>query len=162
MGSDVGQSLDQRRASHAWDAIQRVKKNAESVGSSDARSHVQDGGDRVHEKKNAEPPGPSYLREAKQLPVRILTAGLGHALAFLCAKGIGGNANDLLLRDIADWVLDKRDRPHSAAERPPPNALMEKIVKNDGNFLRIATDEVLAYLQWLTRFAEAELKDEQN
>ena len=47
----------------------------------------------------------------------------------------------------------------------PPQAktvdLLERIVKGNSDFLRRATDEVLAYLVWLKRFAEAEgLTDE--
>lgn len=132
MSAAPGPTLDQRRARHAWDAVARIK--------SDPKARL------------------NYAREAKRLPVRILTAGLGHALAFLCAKAGSGKeiANTALLRDVADWVLDKRGNPDSAADRPAPNALIEKIVAKDATFLRITTDEVLAYLQWLTRFAEAE------
>ena len=136
-----GPTIDQRRARHAWDAVARVRNNPKR------------------------PSGSSYAREAKRLPVRILTAGLGHALAFLNAKAGPGreSANVLLLRDVADWVLDKRDNPGSSAERPLSRALIEKIVAGDATFLRFATDEVLAYLQWLTRFAEAEFgADEEN
>ena len=132
MSAAPGPTLDQRRARHAWDAVARIK--------SEPKARL------------------SYAREAKRLPVRILTAGLGHALAFLCAKAGSGkeSANTALLRDVADWVLDKRGNPDSAADRPAPNALIEKIVAGDATFFRITTDEVLAYLQWLTRFAEAE------
>ena len=135
MSAAPGPTLDQRRARHAWDAVARIRNDPK------ARSSAS-----------------SYAREAKRLPVRILTAGLGHALAFLCAKGGSGkeSANTALLRDVADWVLDKRGNPDSAADRPVPNALIEKIVAGDATFLQITTDEVLAYLQWLTRFAEAE------
>ena len=97
-----------------------------------------------------------YQRETKRLPVRILTAGLGHALAFLHAKG--GNANDALLRDVADWILNKRNDPENSEEPPTQNALIRKITEGNSTFLRVTTDETLAYLQWLTRFAEAELK----
>ncbi len=136
MSPAPGPTLDQRRARHAWDAVARIGNDPR------ARSSAS-----------------GYRREAKRLPVRILTAGLGHALAFLCAKAGSGkeeSANTALLRDVADWVLDKRGNPDSAADRPAPNALIEKIVAGDATFLRITTDEVLAYLQWLTRFAEAE------
>lgn len=135
MSAAPGPTLDQRRARHAWDAVARIGNDPK------ARSSAS-----------------SYAREAKRLPVRILTAGLGHALAFLCAKAGSGkeSANTALLRDIADWVLDKREKTGSSAERPKSNALIEKIVTSDAAFLQIATDEVLAYLQWLTRFAEAE------
>lgn len=138
MSAAPGPTLDQRRARHAWDAVARVRDD---------------------------PKASSYRREAKRLPVRILTAGLGHALAFLCAKAGSGreeNANTWLLRDVADWVFDKRGNPDSAADRPAPNALIEKIVASDAAFLRITTDEVLAYMQWLTRFAEAELKADED
>lgn len=134
MPADSEPTLDQRRARHAWDAVARVRNNSKRSS------------------------GKSYAREAKRLPVRILTAGLGHALAFLNAKAGAGrdSANVSLLRDVADWVLDKRDNPDSSAERPEPCALIERIVAGDATFLQFATDEVLAYLQWLTRFAEAE------
>lgn len=138
MSAAPGPTLDQRRARHAWDAVARVSDD---------------------------PKASSYRREAKRLPVRILTAGLGHALVFLCAKAGSGkeeNANTWLLRDVADWVLDKRGNPDSAADRPATNALIEKIVASDAAFLRITTDEVLAYMQWLTRFAEAELKADED
>ena len=101
-----------------------------------------------------------YQRATKQLPVRILTAGLGHALAFLNAKG--GKANDALLQDIADWTINKRKNPQGTAPLPAQNDLIKKIMQENSTFLRVTTDEVLAYLQWLTRFAEAELKDKDS
>ena len=140
MSDAIGPTLDQRRARHAWEAVARVKAgDAATLGS-------------------------NYAREAKRLPVRILTAGLGHALAFLHAKASSQveSANTLLLRDVADWVLDKRRRSDGGADRPSADALIDKIVKDDANFLRITTEEVLAYLQWLTRFAEAEFKDDKD
>lgn len=141
MPADSEPTLDQRRARHAWDAVARVRNNSKQ--SSD------------------------YAREAKRLPVRILTAGLGHALAFLNPKAGAerDSANALLLRDIADWVLDKRDKrgdPDDSAERPEPHALIKKIVAGDATFLQFATDEVLAYLQWLTRFSEAEFETDED
>lgn len=126
-------TLDQRRAKHAWEAVARMAEN---------------------KKNQAE-----YQRATKQLPVRILTAGLGHALAFLHAKAKGREANNALLQDLADWVLYKRKNLEHSGAHSAPSALIEEITKRDSAFLRATTDEVLAYLQWLTRFAEAELKD---
>ncbi len=145
MRNGSGATLDQRRARHAWEAAARIKarsgRKTDSAGES---------------RRGMEPgvSGTSYAREAKRLSVRILTAGLGHALAFLKAKS--GAANEALLRDVADWVLDKRVRPDSRSERPRADALIEAIVQKDGTFLQTTTDEALAYLQWLTRFTEAE------
>ena len=143
MRSGSGPTLDQRRARHAWEAVARIKARSVRLSTQDEEAAA-----RLRA---------SYAREAKRLSVRILTAGLGHALAFVNAKSGAANANKALLCDVADWVLDKRDRPDSKSERPSADALIKKIVKKDGTFLQTATDEVLAYLQWLSRFAEAEL-----
>ena len=123
----AGPTLDQRRAHHAWEAVQRAKA-----------------GKRDDAKK--------FGSQAKRLPMRIMAAGLGHALAFLRAKGYSPQ----LLTEIADWVLHKRRSPDARGEAPKDNALIDAIVQGDADLLRRATDETLAYLQWLTRFAEAE------
>ena len=134
MRNETGPTLDQRRARHAWDAVASIKSLTGDL------------------QKN-------YRRETKRLPIRILTAGLGHALAFVHAKGKSG-ARAKLLRHIADWVLDKRDHPDSTADPPGDGALIKAIVKGNGTDLQLHTEETLAYLEWLTRFAEAELEDD--
>jgi len=130
--SKPGPTLDQRRAGHAWDVIQRAKQK---------QGHHQ----RQDPKK--------FGGQAKKLPTRIMAAGLGQALAFLNAKGHAPG----LLAELTVWV---------GVRIPPgpgePKDLLERIVKGDSDFLRRATDEVLAYLVWLNRFAEAEgLTDEE-
>lgn len=148
MRDEIGPTLDQRRARHAWNAVARIKiRDVEKKKEKRRTSDLQ--GDRPSF-------GSSYARESKRLPVRILTAGLGHALAFLNAKASKAEASTDLLRDVADWTLDKRDNLNSTDEQPAADALIEEIVRRDAAFLQIATDEVLAYLQWLGRFAEAE------
>ncbi|MFH1575058.1 MAG: type III-B CRISPR module-associated protein Cmr5 [Acidobacteriota bacterium] len=124
-GLKTNQTLDQRRAAHAWSAVQAAKSG-----------------------KNWR----EYRGQAKKLPTRIMTSGLGQALAFLHAKKYAPE----LLKDIADWVLDKRRNPENAGEKPDEKALIEAIIQGDSDSLRRATDETLAYLQWLNRFAEAE------
>jgi len=121
------QTLDQRRANHAWDVVQRAKPK------SDAKK---------------------FGGQAKKLPTRIMAAGLGQALAFLKAKGYTPD----LLTELSTW-LTQRIPP----KQGEPNDLLERIVKGDSDFLRRATDEVMAYLLWLNRFAEAEgLTDEEG
>ncbi len=131
-------SPDQRRAQHAWERVQEIlkkyppqRKNGRTTPADRAKKI---GG------------------QAKKLPMRILASGLGQALAFLRAKDY---APEVLVA-LGDWVLDKRSNPDS--KKPPPNdkALIEEIIKGSSDFLRRATDESLAYLQWLNRFAEAE------
>ncbi|MBI2190383.1 MAG: type III-B CRISPR module-associated protein Cmr5 [Planctomycetes bacterium] len=124
-------TLDQRRAKHAWDAVQDAKNKAG-----------------VHLKREPK----KFGGQAKKLPTRIMASGLGQALAFLYAKGYA----DGLLQEIADWVLDKRASPESHEPKPQKDELIKAIIAGNSDFLRRATDETLAYLQWLNRFAEAE------
>jgi CRISPR-associated protein Cmr5 len=121
-----GRTLDQRRASHAWDAVQRAKNK---------EGH--------HQKQDPK----KFGGQAKKLPTRIMVAGLGQALAFLKAKDYAPG----LLVELTEWVAQRiPPRPNE------PKDLLERIVKGNADFLRRATDEVLAYLIWLNRFADAE------
>ena len=125
----IRQTLEQRRARDAWEAVRAVR-DAKKSGSG------------------------AYKREAKRLPVRILTAGLGHAMAFAnCKKGADGRVAD----DVAKWVLSSLRTGQE--EDDPARQLMQLVVENDADWLRRATEEALAYLQWLSRFAEAEIDE---
>lgn len=119
-------TIDQRRAEHAWATVNMALEL-----------------DEASKKK--------FGSQVKKLPARIVTSGLGQALAFLKAKGYA----PLLLRRLGDWVLDKRARPESRNPEPEDKALLDKIVREDSDFLRRATEEVLAYMLWVNRFAEA-------
>lgn len=132
----MSRSLDQRRAKHAWELIQ------EALRIPDATIRKKFGG------------------QAKKMPIRIMSSGIGQAMAFLRAKGY----SPLLLQGIADWVLDKRPNPESSRPRTEDdNTLLQRIFEGDVEFLRFATEETISYLAWLTRFAEAEgLTDEEE
>jgi CRISPR-associated protein Cmr5 len=121
MASQGIQTLDQQRASHAWELVESVLKQGD-------------------DKKKKE-----FGTQAKKLPTRILTAGLGQALAFLEAKGYA----EPLRAGMASWI-NKR--------RPVPNGerLVVRVIQGDADFLRFATAECLAYLQWVVRFADAQ------
>ena len=130
-------TLDQRRARHAWNMVsQIVNKHMKSENG----------------KRKPDEIAKKYGGQAKKLPVRIMTAGLGQALAFIHSKDYAPE----LLKDIADWVLDKRGDPESKRPRPQEDALIQSLIQGNADFLRRTTDETLAYLQWLIRFAEAE------
>ena len=79
----------------------------------------------------------------KKLPVLIQTCGLGQAVAFLEAK----RKAPKLAEALNDWL--------SQAIPGGGGKLLDRIVHGDGDFLRRATGESLAYLFWLGRFAEA-------
>jgi CRISPR-associated protein Cmr5 len=122
-----GKTIDQRRAKHAWDSV------TEATNRLNSQDQKKFGG------------------QAKKLPTQVVTSGLGQALAFLKAK----NYAPLLLSRLGDWVLDKRQNPGSKNSAPDDDALLRQIVDRDSDFMRRATDEVLAYMLWVNRFAEA-------
>jgi CRISPR-associated protein Cmr5 len=121
-----GPTLDQKRARHAFGVVQHVKDDAKA--------------DRKQ-----------FKVQVKKLPARIITSGLGQALAFLEAKG---NAPQLLA-GLAGWIKDCG----VVGEAPPGDRLLIRVIHGDSDFLRFATAECLAYLQWLVRFTDAEFKD---
>jgi CRISPR-associated protein Cmr5 len=130
-------TLDQKRALHAFTAVHSI---------------VSQGKDGAQ----------NYGRQAKKLPSRIMAAGLGQALAFIQSKakadGSGKAGLDALLGHISDWVAKGR------ALNGASDNLLDSIVNSDASFLRLATAEVMAYLQWLNRFADAQgiTEDEQG
>lgn len=129
-----GQTLAQRRARHAWQAVEAAREKLEEAETRD------------------------YAREAKRLPVRIMTSGLGHALSFMRAKG--GTARDRLSSDLATWLLKERGLSGRTGQYDG-QMLIDEIVEHDADFLRRVTEESLLYLQWLTRFAEAEIEPDE-
>ncbi len=137
--SDSRPTLDQRRAQHAWKAVERARK--------------------LNDPKN-------FAREAKRLPVRIKTAGLGQALAFLYAKSESDKGDEdyrsRLLKELGDWLLEKRRLVPSPKGTNGRNAVIRAIIDGNADLLRRATEEALLYLQWLTRFSEAEFKPDEG
>lgn len=127
------QTLDQRRAKHAYKVVSEV------LG-------LQEG-----EKKK-------FKTHAKKLPARIMTSGLGPALAFLEAKDyareLRGGLSDWISHCHFPWVPAS---PKSSDDSP--DRLRADILNHSSDFLRLATAEALAYLQWLGRFTDALLKD---
>jgi CRISPR-associated protein Cmr5 len=123
MGSEI-QTLDQKRAAHAWNVVTEVKALCDEAGRK------------------------QFGTQAKKLPTRIMAAGLGQALAFLEGKDYA----PMLRKALTDWIADRRP-PRPDEDR---NLLVVRIIQRDADFLRFATAECLAYLQWLVRFADAE------
>lgn len=132
-GSASRPTLDQRRAAHAWKAVMGLAK--------------VEGDRRIYDSAAEE-----YEREAHRLPTRIIASGLGQALAFIVAKAKDKKPKLKKLHDdLTSWVVE---RPLALKE---PGSLLLSVIKGDSDFLRRATEETLAYLQWLNRFLEAEI-----
>jgi len=115
-------TLEQKRASHAWKRIEETKKL----------------GDDDKAKK-------SFKTEIKKTPTRIVSSGLGQALAFLDAKQKAPN----LVAALSDWIKLRRGLNHQ-------KDLLKAIIHGNAEYLRYATAESLAYLEWMVKLAEAE------
>ena len=117
-----GKTRDQRRASDAWAAIEKIRKRTDRA---------------------------DIVRAARKLPIRIHTAGLGHAVQFVKAK----ERTEALVPLLSRWVLGKKSGDL-------PDDLPKAIREGDADSLRRQTAEALAWLQWFNRFAEAEFGEE--
>jgi CRISPR-associated protein Cmr5 len=84
-----------------------------------------------------------YRAIVAKVPSLIVTNGLGQTLAFLKAK------HEVLYRHLTDWVGKKVN-----ANGDLLNWLLNTATSQQ---YRLATMEALRLLQWLKRFAEAEL-----
>jgi CRISPR-associated protein Cmr5 len=85
----------------------------------------------------------------KRLGPRIVTAGLGPALAFLAAKE---SSDYLLLRHLTAWVLRNSD------SKVVTRDLQQRIRDGKSDALRRWTADALEWLVWVKRFCEAEGK----
>lgn len=127
-----GQDRGQKRAAYAWNCVSEVEKAGSKIG------------DR-------------YGTLARKLPGRLQVSGLGQTLAFLFAraKGAGGSAEGLLLKHLGEHL--KREFNRRADETP-----METVLMLSPAQYRHGTRELMALAEWLKRFAEGKLGQEDN
>ncbi|HHW01218.1 MAG TPA: type III-B CRISPR module-associated protein Cmr5 [Thermoanaerobacterales bacterium] len=97
-----------------------------------------------------------YKQYVKKLPMLIKTNGLGAALAFVRSKisdktSESGHAYKLIYDQIAEW-LKKDDK--KLIDLSGDADLVAAIISLDSSQYRAVTIEVLAFLNWLRRFAE--------
>ncbi len=123
------QTLEQQRAGKAWEAVTRAKGQSQSYQS-------------------------KYQSLAGSAPTYIQTNGLGQTLAFWRAKGKhrATDEHEALYRDVSEWVRGQ-------LKVTQPDLLEWVMGKASTDEYRRATTETVAFLNWLKRFAEAELGD---
>lgn len=125
-------TLEQKRGTSAWAHIGAVLK----------------------EKERGNDFSGEYLSLVRKLPSYIMLTGLGQTLAFLRAKGGGGGKEHLALEaHLSEWVSEQMG---SKGKR-----LLDWILDKErsADDYRRATRETLAYLTWLKRFAEGEIRE---
>src|SRR5437588_9415969 len=135
------QNIEQERGRQAWKNIGDIKK------------------------KNIPALEKEYRSLARGLNAMIQINGLGQTLGFLKAKGKNdpNKAHFLLLSHLTDWM---RGPNHFSAENiavmnDGQDGLLKWVVDSGtiSTDYRRATAECLAFGNWLSRFAEAELEE---
>lgn len=155
----VLRTLEQERAKHAWECVQQCLSQAiqqlEMAITHETEPKRREDLEKRLRNLQSENGGKEwkgkYGSVVRRLPSYILTNGLGQTLAFLKAKGKGepGDEHEILYQHLANW-LKKQLKVSSD--------LLDWIVSTaNSQQYRLATMEALALLQWLKRFAEAEL-----
>ncbi len=100
----------------------------------------------------------NYIAYASSLPATIITSGLGQALAMQHAVKSKLPGHDYLNRHIEDWLR----RGWQASPYFGKEDLLRAIVDGtDEEYVR-AQVEVMAYLEWIKKFASAFLEKTQD
>ncbi len=108
-----------------------------------------------------------YRSLARNLPALILGSGLGPTLAFLRSKGSeswkepngGAKEHDWICYHLNRWLTQWMKKWRNQEEE---DILHWIVTKSDSTNYRYVTNEALAFAQWLKRFAEAELPEEEG
>ena len=138
------QNSEQKRGARAWKDIKAVKLL-----------------DTSKEKKLEK----EYRSRARGLNAMIQINGLGQTLGFLKAKGKRDERNPcyLLLSHLSAWMRDPEHFrvTNGSAMKDKYDDLLEWVLDpgTSSDDYRRATTECLAFGVWLSRFAEAELKE---
>lgn len=99
-----------------------------------------------------------YKSFAKKLPMIIKTNGLGAALAFALSKSKNKPSWGLVYNDVQSWL--RQDQKKFLLGAHAEEELAKAVIELESPEYRAVTVEVLAFLNWLRRFAEGLIIDE--
>jgi CRISPR-associated protein Cmr5 len=101
-----------------------------------------------------------YKSNTRKIPTMILSNGLGQTLAFIKAKSEKGNAYDLIYSQLTEYMKSA----HTVRIQMPKekNDFVEWVISCDSSKYRYITQEILAFLNWLKRFAEGLIEVEEE
>ena len=138
-------TLEQKRAAKAWAHVNEIV--SEIKKKEDTKSKL----------------GENYRSGVRKAPAMIKTNGLGQTLAFLLSKeekkAVDARNNPekpegYLYKHLEEWLCGGEAPipwPPELKDKP----LVERVMEVDSTIYLQATQEALAYLGWLKRFAEA-------
>jgi len=107
----------------------------------------------------------NYRSHVKKIPTMILSNGLGQSLAFVKAKSERGNAYGLIYKQLTEYMKSEQTTklpPKDKKELTEKNELVEWVISRDSSTYRYITQEILAFLKWLKRFAEGLIEEEEG
>ena len=99
-----------------------------------------------------------YAALAKSAPVMILTNGLSQTLAFFISKKKSEEYR-LLYDHLNQWLSGN---VIWSPNKDIDDTLIEKVIHEKSQGYRMATEEALAFLAWVKRFATALSKEEEE
>ena len=102
-----------------------------------------------------------YKAYVKRIPMMIKTNGLGATFAFVLAKGKRNksNAYGLIYEQVTEWFAKNRDY---LMKIDSSDDFTEHIIQLDSAQYRAVTVEVLALFQWMRRFAEGLITEDED
>ncbi|HON72169.1 MAG TPA: type III-B CRISPR module-associated protein Cmr5 [bacterium] len=99
-----------------------------------------------------------YRSYSRKIPTMILTNGLGQTLAFIKSKSEKGNAYSLIYDQLTEYM--KSDSTLKIQMPSGESDLVKWVISSDSVTYRYIEQEILAFLNWLKRFAEGLIEEE--
>lgn len=96
-----------------------------------------------------------YKSHVKKLPMMIKTNGLGATLAFIKTKS--DKAYKTLYRHLFAWVKEDPNRVITWKENED---FTKQVISLNSDEYRLVTIEIMAFLNWLRRFADGLIEGE--
>jgi CRISPR-associated protein Cmr5 len=102
----------------------------------------------------------NYRSYVKKIPTMIFSNGLGQTLAFIKSKSEKGNAYNLIYEQLTEYMRS----PYTTRIQMPEDKkeLIDWVISCGSEKYRYITQEILAFLNWLRRFAEGLIEEEEE
>ena len=131
-------------------------KDKESITTKLERGRAEFAYKKVFEVKDKKFAG-EYRSHVKKLAQMILSNGLGQSLAFVFSKKRKDDAYNALYSHIAEYL--ESEIPARESKEEKGKELVEWVIGLDSLKYRYVTEEVIAFLNWLRRFAEGMIEE---
>lgn len=108
----------------------------------------------LSEKKEFQKEYKSYV---KKIPMMIKTNGVGATFAFVLSKAKEGSPYQRIYDQTAEWL---QQDPKKLITLTKPKELVGQLIALESPQYRAVTFEILAFFNWLRRFADGLIEDD--